>query len=137
MCFYNYNMTNAKVAENDIECYKYLMTADNYLVSPFYNMTWEEKETVEASNFDPEPRLNVEFGFHACKSIELCKHYREENEDQHLGIFKFIIPKGSLYFENPTQYLSNKIYLASKEPVEKSYDINDEEIEEPEWKEQD
>lgn len=123
MCFTNnLNQTAPKVAENDIECYKFLMD----LCSPFYyNGIWKENELKEAEiaeTADHNDELNI--GFHSCKDVERCIWYRADVEYQHIcPIYKFIIPKGALYYENNNEYLSDKIYLASEKPVEPKVEI--------------
>lgn len=122
MCFTNYkNQESAKVAENDIECYKYLLNDNRGLISPIYgDFIWKEKEIVEAVYFSSTGDRIIEGGFHSRKTIGGAQDFKEEMCDLASPIHKFIIPKGALYFENETEYVSNKIYLASEIPVEES-----------------
>lgn len=121
MCFTNTEgQLTAKVAENDIECYKYLMNAGRGLESPCYDHMWKEKEVSEAAAFSEEGKYEIEAGFHSCKTFSSCCIYRAWMSDSLWAIYKFIIPKGALYFENATQYVSNKIYLASEIPVKET-----------------
>lgn len=120
MCFTNYKkQESAKVAENDIECYKYLLNDTRGLMSPIYgDFIWKEKEIVNAVHFSPAGDRIIENGFHSRKTVAGADDYRVEMCDIASPIHKFIIPKGALYFENETEYVSNKIYLASEIPVE-------------------
>lgn len=119
MCFTNtQNQETAKIAENDIECYKYLRSWAEGLQSPMFGeFYWKEKEINEVDLGELDSSNEIDEGFHSCKTLKNCQTYRKYNDDYGLSIYLFIIPKGAKYFENGTQYVSDKIYLASKEPV--------------------
>lgn len=134
MCFRNLAQTKAKIAEEDIECYKFLEERQSGLISPFYgDFHWLEKEVITAINFKKEVEevlMDLNHGFHSSKTLNNCIRYRENEEHStSCAIYKFIIPKGTLYFENHTQYLSEKIYLASKEAVEDKVVYDEEPVE--------
>lgn len=118
MCFHKIsNDQKPQVAEQDIECFKYLYK--DKLRSPIQLFQW--KVGIVAESTIEDYGSEIEDGFHACKTEEDAQEYIEETEgnDNHheYAIYKFKIPKGAEYYKNRTQYVSNKMVLVSAEAI--------------------
>ena len=97
----------AKIAEEDIVCYKALIyskteqTGKEYYISPFYSKTWEKGKTYEAEELWPRDTVVVEDGyFHTYQLLsdaeDLAKMFLGRYSE--MAVAKCIIPKGSEYF---------------------------------------
>lgn len=107
----------AQIATHDISAFKWLRKAGGKLESPHRTGTsWEQNIIVEASSF---PRLTdtseVHVGLHSVKTIVDAKVYFSQNlnHESNVCLYKVTIPKGSLYWENETQYVSDRMILQS------------------------
>jgi len=115
MCLYAKG--KIKKAEEDIVCYKYLALSigrDEYgnisstWCSPYVNIGWEIGKAKENTNNKPyyDAHGDVSEGFfHTFKSLSDTKDAKNGYDfwnnggRKQLGVFKCIIPKGTLYFE--------------------------------------
>lgn len=106
MCFYLKSKADVpKIAVKDIICYKYtdkenrgLFSFKSYHQIDFKYLRWTKNPIISLSvSYENE----IYEGYHSLKEN---LHY--------MGTGKFKIPKGSLYYENDEQYVSNQlIYL--------------------------
>lgn len=106
-------------AKKDIICYKVMSTHNGLIGSPYYNRgVWEELEIRETS-LDKKAFKSINSGFHSHQSKVFAKawKYVHFEGDRNYKIFTFIIPKGSYYYQNDEQYVSNRIYLKSKKAL--------------------
>ena len=108
-----------KVAEIDIVCYKYLDEhLDNtekkkkrYTAPCFERFSYENKVLVKSDlvmRYYEGEFVTIGKGLHSFVNIEVAKNYEFDfNEDSQL--YQFIIPKGSIYYENSVHFVSNQI----------------------------
>lgn len=113
MCFTKQRKRDKAIkATKNIVVYKALI-GDPYLKSPYYTSCyWTKGERVEEQRFVKENiyKRYLDYGFHSCKSIRGAKQHAQT-------VYEFVIPRGALYYENRSEYLSNKIYLKSVVPI--------------------
>lgn len=100
-----------KKATKDIIVYKGL-NGRKILRSPYKTSTvWRRGKIVTESNFEEKTTcLHLNYGFHSC--IEASRGLNHADK-----VYKFVIPKGALYYKNNNEYLSNQIYLKSIVPL--------------------
>lgn len=107
MCFYTTKTARAKIAKTDIECWKRLKpnkTPLFYSHLPRYLKNKKSPKIKIHKHFDV-----VEQGYHSFKTrhiVELFTCFLGES-----CVHKFIIPKGTRYYENETEYVSETIIL--------------------------
>lgn len=116
MCFYKSTErkdSKLKTATKAIIVYKGLNGIKN-LKSPYQNTIWTEKKTLTEKYFVRDARgySTVSTGFHSAKTWNRAKFHGTR-------VFEFVIPKGAKYYENETEYVSDKIYLRSAKSVKK------------------
>ena len=111
MCFETTESAKAKIAKTDIECWKYL----NENGIPYINSS---KGTYIPKKRNPIIHLEkdcneIKEGYHSYKTRNRCKSELDWWERvANKGIIKkFIIPKGTRYFSNRTEYVSETIIL--------------------------
>ena len=114
MCF---DVTNPrkKKARYDIICFK-LVNDDSTITvaeSTIQGFEWAAGEEYECE-LDIPTYNEIHQGFHACKTAKGCRKLQKEWDDgdglsYNIGIF--VIPKGAEYYENDTQYVSNKMKM--------------------------
>ncbi len=114
MCFHNIKVKEkAKVAKKDIKVYKWLQSHwDNSLRSPIQSTRWEVKKLGKARLLSEVRRGMVDSGFHSYKSKRHAINIPYAGD-----LYSFIIPKGSKYYVNKTQYVSNRMYLLTGKPL--------------------
>ena len=122
MCFRKLRIKDTlKVAKNDIVCYKILRSVDTDLRSPFQRKFKWDNRRVKTSYLDiTNSKKTISDGFHSFIEIKNASYYRRQFYSLKVPecqVYKFIIPKGSKYYQNKSQYVSNKIKLALKTPV--------------------
>lgn len=116
MCFEVSKSAKVKIADKDILCWKLLERG----MLPFY-----KKATIPYQHGKISPYINLKVrdgkinrGYHSWKSNKgaLIKEnmwfrvrFRKEGVDYH--ICRFIIPKGTRYYSNRTDYVSESIIL--------------------------
>jgi len=113
MCFNTRpTVKKAKVAKSDIIAFKLMKNLTNMSAeSPFQSKRWNVAEPVTASlkidlRYAGE---KVEEGLHAFKSVAQARAY--EFREMHHKVVPVMIPKGSHYYENITQFVSNQMVL--------------------------
>lgn len=120
MCFTKSNLKSISTAEADIVCYKLLRKSDNSISSPFKKRyKWNDKKIRKSDIDDSKYNRKINEGFHSFIGMKNAVYFGSRMYDRSkLFIYKVIIPKGSKYFKNRTQYVSNQIKLASKVPIQ-------------------
>lgn len=128
MCFTRkpYDKVRASIAEEDIFAYKWLHRAyragGSTLVSGFRTaFEWKRGKTYFEKDFrkemDNDERYIYE-GFHAFRFVKDAVDFKPQHWDlSGCCLYKVCIPKGSLYYENTTQIVSNKCYLVDDKAV--------------------
>jgi hypothetical protein len=115
MCFTRKNETAfAKIAAQDIFAFKILTKR---LCSPSRGTQWT------LGNYKTEPDFNrimegsdysIHKGLHCCKTLKDARYYNKTTYScRDYRIFPVKIPKGSLYWENDTQIVSDTMVLTS------------------------
>ena len=125
MCFYlawsnsSDKRNNYKIAEEDISCWKVL----NKNCSPLYGGTDMTKATHRVTNpykkgkTNPKQVICIEKGFminegyHSYISEKTAQLGYENHADYTCKIKKFVIPKGTKYYENSSEYVSETIIM--------------------------
>jgi len=105
------------IAEKDIICYKIVFKKflGLYYKSLYRRFVYHHYKLYKCT-FDVYPALNsnymkVEAGFHSYKDRDIAIYNLDVYENRGI-IVKFIIPKGSKYYENAREYVSNQIRVA-------------------------
>jgi hypothetical protein len=118
MCF---NTTSkVRIAKTNILCFKVLRkTRSGRLYSPIMDKyKWDLKQKVVK---DFENYHTVEGQIHGIHTFRTFKDARNmsnhRNSFNSFYTYRMMIPKGALYYQNGTQYLSNKIILKSLKPI--------------------
>ena len=121
MCFETTKSARAKIAKTDIECWKCLKKS-------FYNpcsgggiiRTKYQKDflnpIVEMRKANPTwtcAECEINEGYHSLKSLKLARVMREIKHWYLKGtiIKKLIIPAGTRYYENKTEFVSETIIM--------------------------
>jgi len=107
MCFETTKSAKAKIAKTDIECWKVLHKWNS---APCQRMRYFKGKRNPDVKIILESYMRDYFigpGYHSYKSLELAK----ESYLNYSYIKKFIIPTGTRYFENKTEYVSETIIL--------------------------
>lgn len=114
MCFDVINPKRKK-ARYDIICFK-LVDDDSTIPvakSPIQGFKWTAGEEYECE-LDMSTYNEIHQGFHACKTIRGCRNLQRQwgdGDDLSYNIGIFVIPKGAEYYENDTQYVSNRMKM--------------------------
>ena len=129
MCFTRkpYDKVRANIAKEDIFAYKWLRR-DRYryggstLVSGFRTaFEWKKGKTYVEKDFRKEMdngEKDIHQGFHAFHFVKDAVDFKSQHWDlSGCYLYKVCIPKGSLYYENTTQIVSNKCYLVDDKAV--------------------
>lgn len=127
MCFTRkpYDKVRANIAKEDIFAYKWLSRTNSSKPphSPFYFQHWVEDKVYSEKDFQKELKENertIEAGFHSLRCINEAVEYKDSNIhyiDVNTHLYKVCIPKGSYYYMNGSQIVSNKCYLVSSKAV--------------------
>jgi hypothetical protein len=123
MCFYiHQDHIDAKIAENDITCYKILTRKKNKdLVSPYIGSEVILGEKVEQKL--ERYGFSIDIGIHSCSTFLSAVKRRFEMwagthccEPGKKIIIKCIIPKGTKYYYNPEdkEYVSEAMIYGNK-----------------------
>ena len=116
MCFQiDYHHSTAKIAENDITCFKILMSGLDAVISPWYSLEyWKIEDCPEfvlmhSTIDEPDCNNDINRGLHS---------YATEAETQRHdwtgdAYYKAIIPKGSKYYYNSFnhEYVSDTLQV--------------------------
>jgi hypothetical protein len=116
MCFYFENYRQSKIAEEDIMCYK-ITQSD---LSNWFQYALGRRVVYTINKHMEQVKIyrcgdEINKGYHSFKSLVLAKEEIKSNKMHYKimkhPIHKFVIPKGTLYYENTTQYVSETIML--------------------------
>ena len=112
MCFVTTKTARAKIAKEDIECWKTLYHKEDRKYSACENYVYVKdiiQPQVKIKKDMGYDEVFINQGYHSCRTIEETKTWVEC--DPIMIIHKFIIPKGTRYFENEEDYVSETIIL--------------------------
>lgn len=117
----------AKIAEKDINCLKILRLIGSSLHSPAnasLKTIWkvDKVRTVKTLKRLATRLGEIEEGLHAKKSFRSTIEWTRFHPATH--VYKAIIPAGSIYWENNTEYVSDSMKIISKEPIKTKYEAN-------------
>lgn len=109
MCFETTKSAKAKIADKDIECWKVLSPNNS---APCYNYKYRKNRQttrIPVKILIGDYQAIVTRGYHSYKSKDIARNswLREYNS----LIKKFIIPKGTRYYSNRIEYVSETIML--------------------------
>jgi hypothetical protein len=107
MCFYTTKTARAKIAKTDIECWKRLQpnkTPLFYRHLPPYLKNKKSPKIKIHKHFDA-----VEQGYHSFQTQHIAVQFTYCFGES--CVHKFIIPAGTRYYENETEYVSETIIL--------------------------
>ena len=112
MCFETTKSAKAKIAKTDIECWKFL----NPNGSPYINVMkgiYIPKRRNAIIHLKKDSNNEIKEGYHSYKTRNRCKSELDWWERvANKGIIeKFIIPTGTRYFSNRTEYVSETIIM--------------------------
>ncbi len=111
MCFSNYReQTNAKIAQEDIPCFKALDQDEDTgrLHSPVKTSTKWRIGKLKTAWFMKKKGTpdSLYRGIHSAKTQSTAWEYGQP--------YNAVIPKGSYYWENDREYISNKLIIVGK-----------------------
>lgn len=119
MCFTRKSVAleTAKIAVKDIITYKIFRKHPNgYYISPSRNYKWQADKELKAPLKRVLDKYDVYIhkGFHSIKTLRDAKAYNSYHFTfSKCSILKVTIPKGSIYWENDTQIVSDTMILPS------------------------
>jgi hypothetical protein len=109
MCFITTTKARAKIAKTDIKCWKYLFpyyAGRKYESACVWNFSYTPNVLMQHIDIKKEGSL-INEGYHSYKSKETSDNAKNPQHETYL----FIIPKGTRYYENNTEYVSETIML--------------------------
>ena len=114
MCFsLRPGVHKATLATKNIFAYKALYVNGDKITSPSFNARWTPKKMKHARGFKKCTMFSsIDEGLHCFKNKTLARYYTSG-----VKVFKVKIPKGAYYYENSTQYVSNKMMITCKTPI--------------------
>jgi len=112
----------AKVAQQDIPAFKILKRTRTELTSPSRYTVWKLGELKVEPKFERTVLgVGINVGLHSLKSLKDANDYmRSYHSYDNCKIYPVVIPKGSLYWENGTQFCSDQLRLESNKPYLKN-----------------
>lgn len=111
------NNTHKYIAEKDIVCYKIVNLRDNKIISYWYDFIYElnRKYTTQVLQpiFTKKGNICIKKGFHSYRNLGIAKDYIYYDMFSLLPeiIVKCIVPKGSEYYINSKEMVSNQIII--------------------------
>jgi hypothetical protein len=111
MCFKTTRSSLKKIAKTNIECWKYVDEINNAYSSPYRSFIYRlkkraKKVAIKKICHPTIKEYGIYKGYHSYKSFNIAKDEWNAN-----GIHKFIIPKGTCYYANRKEYVSETIIL--------------------------
>ena len=117
MCFrIDLEYPNELVVENDILCYKHMYKVGKYFCSPVYPTKWLPGVLIKARGRSKRRVLavgkdnTIEAGIHSYNIKSVANIHRKYGEI----IAQCKIPKGSRYYANDHQYVSDRIIIVKE-----------------------
>lgn len=115
MCFdISEKYPNALVAKRDITCYKIVFDKGEWYTHHGYEAACQryayypgkttKRVDIESTRF----HATIDEGYHSYRSLKVLKEEQERWDDSLIGI-KMIIPKGTLYYKNDREYVSERL----------------------------
>ena len=109
MCFNTSKLARAKIAKEDIECWKALNEINGELRSmctDYQYIKGKINPVIKIEKVHNYYFYEIREGYHSCRTVI-------EAESWGCGsvVHKFIIPKGTRYYSNRTEYVSETIIL--------------------------
>lgn len=111
MCWTSANKPVKQIAKEDVICYKIVISRDGRVVSPYFHYEYKYHKINEEIALNIEYTLSSDInqlrlykcrqGYHSYSSLDFANqvynNYFYENDG---CVFKCIIPKGSVYYDN-------------------------------------
>lgn len=116
MCLITNNIRRY-IAEKDIVCYKIVNIRDTEIISYWFDFIYElnKKYTTQVLQPIPAPNgsIRIEEGFHSYRNIYAAKKelYYSLMKSLPTVIIKCIVPKGSEYYIDSDEMVSNQIII--------------------------
>ena len=114
MCLLTNNLYKY-IAEKDIICYKIVYLQGKEIISFWYDFPYElnRKYTTQVLQPIPMPNgdISIEKGFHSYRNLDTAKGDVWLSLMESLVIIKCIVPKGSEYYINSKEMVSNQIII--------------------------
>ncbi len=116
MCFETTKSARAKIAKTDIVCWK-VLRLDNTPIYECRNPPYIKGKinpNVKIKKVIDFGEYSINEGYHSFKEKKVPRGYmiaREQFRNYPQCLKKFIIPAGTRYFENETEYVSETIML--------------------------
>ena len=114
MCLLTNNL-HKYIAEKDIVCYKIVYLQGKEIISFWYDFIYElnRKYTTQVLQPIPAPydNIRIEKGFHSYRNLDTAKGDIWLSLMESLTIVKCIVPKGSEYYINNKEMVSNQIII--------------------------
>jgi hypothetical protein len=112
MCFETTKSAKAKIADKDIECWKAVEIVNGQVISACQNYLYKKgiaQPTVQIEKSFMWDEYEISYGYHSCRTLKEANTWLIGTNG--LSIHKFIIPKGTRYYSNRTEYVSETIIL--------------------------
>jgi hypothetical protein len=115
MCFETTKSAKAKIAKTDIKCWKYLDEDNTPPCYPEHGFVYRkdvinEKVSLQITNADEiGTGAEIREGYHSYKKKDSAPDWLRHDT----FVKRFIIPAGTRYYENKTEYVSETIILKS------------------------
>ena len=115
MCFaISEKYPNALVAKRDITCYKLVFNKGEWYSHSGYEAACQryayypgritKRVNIESTRF----HATIHEGYHSYRSLKVLKEEQKRWDDSLIGI-KMIIPKGTLYYKNDRECVSERL----------------------------
>ena len=115
MCFdISEKYPNALIAKKDIICYKIVFDKGEWYSHngyeaacqsyAYYPAKTTKRVDIESTRF----HVTIYEGYHSFRSLKVLKEEQKNWDDSLIGI-KMIIPKGTLYYKNDREYVSERL----------------------------
>jgi len=105
MCFTTRKNARAKIAKTDIECWKVLQMLNKSPCEGYRYHRNKINPKVQIKKL--AGNINIQEGYHSYKSLQFAYN----TIFSYSYVRRFIIPAGTRYFENKTEYVSETIML--------------------------
>lgn len=109
----------ATIANKDIKVYKVLGLDEGVLTSVLKDHRWVAGTEYKEPRFERITKnwtKDLDYGFHSYRTLEIAKKNRKLWGAQS-KIYEMKIPRGSLYFMNSEQIISDSMILVSNKPA--------------------
>lgn len=114
MCLLTNNI-HKYIAEKDIVCYKIVYLQGKKIISFWFDFLYElnRKYTTQVLQpiFTKKGNICIEKGFHSYRNLDIAKGDVWLSLIESLAIVKCIVPKGSEYYINSKEMVSNQIII--------------------------